>query len=91
MTLLLVFATFSIFFSFLCSILEAVLLSVTTTFIEVKKSENKVFAFQLEQLKKDGVIIIEPGEGWLSCRVEGAGRMAEPAEIQSAIGAALAD
>ena len=53
MTLLLVFATFSIFFSFLCSILEAVLLSVTTTFIEVKKSEKKVFAFQLEKLKKD--------------------------------------
>ncbi len=53
MTLLLVFATFSIFFSFLCSILEAVLLSVTTTFIEVKKGENKAFAFQLEKLKKD--------------------------------------
>lgn len=53
MTLLIIFATLSIFFSFLCSILEAVLLSVTPTFINVKKQEGKAFATQLEELKKD--------------------------------------
>ncbi len=53
MTLLLIYATISIFFSFICSILEAVLLSVTSTFINVKKKEGKVFATQLEALKKD--------------------------------------
>lgn len=53
MTLLIVYAIVSIFFSFLCSILEAVLLSVTPTFINVKKKEGKAFATQLEELKKD--------------------------------------
>lgn len=53
MTLLIIFATLSIFFSFLCSILEAVLLSVTPTFINVKKQEGKGFAAQLEVLKND--------------------------------------
>jgi len=53
MTLLLIFAVVSIFFSFLCSILEAVLLSVTPTFINVKKKEGKSYATDLENLKKD--------------------------------------
>lgn len=53
MTLLVIYATVSIFFSFLCSILEAVLLSVTSTFLNVKKKEGKMYAFQLEILKKD--------------------------------------
>ena len=53
MTLLIIYATVSIFFSFLCSILEAVLLSVTPTFINVKKKEGKAFATELEELKKD--------------------------------------
>lgn len=53
MTLLIIFAALSIFFSFLCSILEAVLLSVTATFISVKKQEGKAFATQLEVLKND--------------------------------------
>jgi len=53
MTLLLLFATFSIIISFLCSILEAVLLSVTSTFIGIKKKENKPYATQLELLKND--------------------------------------
>ena len=53
MTLLLVYALFSIFFSFLCSILEAVLLSITPTFINVKKNEGHSFATELEALKKD--------------------------------------
>ena len=41
MGLLLFYAFISVFFSFLCSILEAVLLSVTPTFVNVKKSEGK--------------------------------------------------
>lgn len=53
MTLLILYATISIFFSFLCSILEAVLLSVTPTFLNVKKQEGKSFASQLEELKSD--------------------------------------
>ncbi len=53
MTLLIIYAVLSIFFSFLCSILEAVLLSVTPTFINVKKKEEKPYAATLENLKKD--------------------------------------
>ena len=53
MSALIFWATISIFFSFLCSILEAVLLSVTPTFITVKKQERKDYALTLEKLKKD--------------------------------------
>lgn len=53
MTLLLIYAITSIFFSFLCSILEAVLLSVTHTFITINKKEGKAFAPKLEALKAD--------------------------------------
>lgn len=53
MTLLIIYAVVSILFSFLCSILEAVLLSVTPTFVNVKKKENKSYAQNLEELKKD--------------------------------------
>ena len=53
MGLLLFFAFTSIFFSFLCSILEAVLLSITPTFINIKKKEGKGYASILEKLKKD--------------------------------------
>ena len=35
----------------------------------------------LKQLETDGVEIIAPGEGWLSCRQKGVGRMAEPQTI----------
>ncbi|MDO1513044.1 hemolysin family protein [Maribacter confluentis] len=53
MGLLIFYALISIFFSFLCSILEAVLLSITPTFINVKLKEGKTYAKTLEQLKKD--------------------------------------
>ena len=36
-------------------------------------------------LRNDGATIIGPGEGWLSCRTRGKGRMAEPDEIVSQI------
>ncbi|MCX6021365.1 MAG: CoA transferase [Chloroflexi bacterium] len=38
-------------------------------------------AAAIQQLRDDGVHIVEPGVGWLSCGVQGAGRMAEPDEI----------
>ena len=53
MSLLLLYASLSIFFSFLCSILEAVLLSITPTFITIKKQEGKRFATTLENFKND--------------------------------------
>jgi CBS domain containing-hemolysin-like protein len=53
MGLLIFYGVISIFFSFLCSILEAVLLSVTPTFINLRKQEGKGYATSLEALKKD--------------------------------------
>ena len=53
MTLLIVYATLALLFSFLCSVLEAVLLSITPTYINIKKQEGKAFALVLENLKKD--------------------------------------
>lgn len=37
------------------------------------------------RLVDDGIGIVQPGSGWLSCRQRGAGRMAEPDEIARAI------
>ncbi len=53
MGLLIFYAAISILISFLCSILEAVLLSITPTFINIKKSEGKQYAITLESIKKD--------------------------------------
>lgn len=44
----------------------------------------------VRQLVDDGVGIIEPGSGWLACRREGAGRMAEPEAILEAMAGVLA-
>ena len=43
------------------------------------------------QLRADGVILIDPEEGYLSCGALGAGRMASPETLFSAIAAALKD
>lgn len=53
MAILIAYALISIFFSFLCSILEAVLLSVTPSFIKIKKKEGKAYANTLAEYKKD--------------------------------------
>lgn len=53
MTLLLIYATLSIFFSFLCSILEAALLSFTPNFLRIKKQEGAAFATTIANYKKD--------------------------------------
>ena len=50
MTLLIVYGVLSICFSFLCSILEAVLLSVTPTYVTVKMNEGKSYAKTLKKL-----------------------------------------
>ncbi|MCC7420878.1 MAG: phosphopantothenoylcysteine decarboxylase [Planctomycetaceae bacterium] len=42
------------------------------------------------QLEADGIDVIGPGAGWLSCGQVGAGRMAEPAEILARIEVKLA-
>ena len=44
----------------------------------------------IEQLRCDGVEMLDPGAGWLSCRVEGKGRMVEPEAIFAAIAKRLA-
>lgn len=43
------------------------------------------------QLQSDGVTMIGPGSGWLSCRETGTGRMAEAAEILDACLKSVAD
>ena len=44
----------------------------------------------LQQLKRDGVLLVGPNEGDMACGEYGLGRMAEPAEIVAAIESALA-
>jgi phosphopantothenoylcysteine decarboxylase/phosphopantothenate--cysteine ligase len=39
----------------------------------------------VDQLRKDGVRLVGPEEGWLSCRKRGTGRMAEPQQILKSI------
>ena len=45
----------------------------------------------VERLAADGLTIVAPQTGWLSCRQHGAGRMAEPEAIATRIAAVLAD
>ncbi len=44
----------------------------------------------VQQLAADGVTIVDPEEGWLSCRDKGVGRMAAPEKIRAAIEAGMA-
>ena len=44
----------------------------------------------VRQIEADGLSIVAPGTGWLSCRQQGTGRMAEPDDIMAAIEKALA-
>jgi len=39
----------------------------------------------VKQLREDGLHIVDPEEGWLSCRTRGVGRMAAPERIRQAI------
>ncbi len=53
MGLLIFYASGAILISFLCSILEAVLLSIPPTFVTLKQKEGKAYAYALSNLKKD--------------------------------------
>ncbi len=53
MGLLLFYAIISILFSFLCSILEAALLSFTPVFLKMKSNQGKSYAQTLANFKKD--------------------------------------
>jgi len=53
MTLLIIFFVFSIGFSFLCSILEAVLLSITPSYVSIKEQEGSPIAAKLKAFKED--------------------------------------
>lgn len=44
----------------------------------------------VDQLRTDGITIIDPADGWLSCGATGPGRMAEPADIFAHITKTLA-
>ena len=49
--------------------------------MNVEMWNNKAVQRNMEQLKKDGIIIIEPTSGQLACGVEAKGRMEEPENI----------
>jgi phosphopantothenoylcysteine decarboxylase/phosphopantothenate--cysteine ligase len=45
----------------------------------------------VDQLRADGLTLVGPEEGWLSCRRRGPGRMASPDRIQQQLESLLAD
>lgn len=53
MILMLTYLLVAIVFSFLCSVLEAVILSVTPSFISLKIQENKTYALLLKKYKEN--------------------------------------
>ena len=53
MTLLIAFAVLSIFVSFLCSVLEAALLSMTPSFIAQQKADKPKLYDRLRHLKEN--------------------------------------
>lgn len=53
--LLIAYVSMALFFSFLCSVAEAVLLSITPSYVEEQRVKNPGFADLLKQLKQDKV------------------------------------
>lgn len=53
MELLLIYLSIALFISFLCSFLEAIILTITPFFIEARIIEGKNYGIQLRELKKD--------------------------------------
>ena len=53
--------------------------------MNVEMWESPAVQRNLAQLTKDGVHLVGPQEGWLSCRDKGMGRMSEPTSIKEAI------
>jgi phosphopantothenoylcysteine decarboxylase/phosphopantothenate--cysteine ligase len=69
-------------------------LSVTCPILVAPAMNNEMWAKpavqrNIRQLRDDGVTLIGPDEGWLSCQSVGPGRMSEPAAILEAIRAKL--
>ena len=56
MGLLLLYLFAALGFSFLCSVLEAVLLSTPMTFVSMLESEGRTGASLLKKYKQDGII-----------------------------------
>lgn len=57
--------------------------------MNVEMWSKPVVQRNVAQLRTDGVHVVDPESGWLSCRDVGAGRMADPETIQAAIVAHL--
>lgn len=49
--------------------------------MNVEMWKNKAVQRNLEQLRQDGIIIIEPGSGLLACGVTGPGKLEKPEKI----------
>ena len=67
-------------------LVSPIALSVTCPILIAPAMNNEMWSKasvqrNLEQVRSDGLHIVGPGEGWLSCQSVGPGRMAEPAEI----------
>lgn len=65
-------------------------LTVTCPVLVVPAMNNEMWAKppvqrNISQLRTDGLQVMDPQAGWLSCGAVGPGRMAEPAEILSRI------
>jgi phosphopantothenoylcysteine decarboxylase/phosphopantothenate--cysteine ligase len=77
-------------------LLSTTLLSFDGPIIMAPAMNDKMWAKaavqrNVAQLRADGVLLIDPEEGYLSCGAFGAGRMASPEKLFSAIAAALND
>jgi phosphopantothenoylcysteine decarboxylase/phosphopantothenate--cysteine ligase len=58
--------------------------------MNVEMWEKPATQRNIAQLRADGIHIVDPEEGWLSCRTRGVGRMAAPEKILAAIQSLLA-
>ena len=76
-------------------LLSALALSVTGPVVVAPAMNNEMWSKpsvqrNVAQLREDGVILVGPDEGWLSCREVGPGRMAEPQAIAEKISELMA-
>jgi phosphopantothenoylcysteine decarboxylase len=58
--------------------------------MNVEMWEHPAVQRNAAQVQADGVTLVGPEQGWLSCRTVGSGRMSEPEQILDAIQAVLA-
>lgn len=77
-------------------LLTTLALAVTCPVIVAPAMNNEMWSKpavqrNITQLQEDGVLLVGPGTGWLSCGATGPGRMAEPAQILEQIRNSLAE